>query len=56
MASLPYAATVGAKVGILAATVEQPSTNLFTNYNGVGDARVGYVVPRDCDAVRTWEV
>ncbi|KAJ3550781.1 hypothetical protein NPX13_g11457 [Xylaria arbuscula] len=56
MASLPYATTVGAKVGILAASVEQPSTNLFTNYNGVGDARVGYVIPPDCDTVQTWEV
>ncbi|KAI0525818.1 acyl transferase/acyl hydrolase/lysophospholipase [Xylaria bambusicola] len=56
MASLSYATTVGTRVGILAASVEQPSTNLFTNYNGVGDARVGYIVPRDCDAVKTWEV
>ncbi|KAI1357819.1 hypothetical protein F5Y08DRAFT_138165 [Xylaria arbuscula] len=44
------------KVGILAASVEQPSTNLFTNYNGVGDARVGYIIPPDCDTVQTWEV
>ncbi|KAI0798414.1 acyl transferase/acyl hydrolase/lysophospholipase [Xylaria sp. FL0064] len=56
MASLSYATTVGTKVGILTASVKQPSTHLFTNYNGVGDARVGYSVPRDCDAVKTWEV
>ncbi|KAI0810076.1 acyl transferase/acyl hydrolase/lysophospholipase [Xylaria sp. FL0064] len=56
MANLSYATAVGTKVGILTASVKQPSTNLFTNYNGVGDARVGYIVPRDCDAVKTWEV
>ncbi|KAI3339670.1 acyl transferase/acyl hydrolase/lysophospholipase [Ustulina deusta] len=56
MASPSYATTVGTKVGILAASAKQPLTNLFTNYNGIGDARVGYHIPRGCNAIKAWEV
>lgn len=55
MGNQSYATTIGTGIGILAANVEQPSTHVFTNYNGVGDARVSYFIPR-CDAVRTQEV
>ncbi|KAI0191347.1 acyl transferase/acyl hydrolase/lysophospholipase [Astrocystis sublimbata] len=56
MASPSYATTIGTKLGILTASVQKPLTTLFTNYNGVGEARAGYLVPRDSDTVKTWEV
>ena len=31
-----YATSIGARVGLLAATVREPSICVFTNYNGVG--------------------
>ncbi|KAH6884963.1 acyl transferase/acyl hydrolase/lysophospholipase [Thelonectria olida] len=51
-----YANTIGAKVGIPAASILQPSTCLFTNYNGIGKDRTGYYIPKDCEAVKIWEV
>lgn len=53
---MSYASEVGAKFGLLAASVAQPSVCLFTNYNGVGDARSGYHVPRGFDQVKAWEM
>ncbi|KAH9887882.1 acyl transferase/acyl hydrolase/lysophospholipase [Xylariomycetidae sp. FL2044] len=45
------------KVGVLAATsIKQPKTYLFTNYNGIGDARVGYDVHPGSHTVQTREV
>ncbi|KAI1416930.1 acyl transferase/acyl hydrolase/lysophospholipase [Hypoxylon sp. FL1857] len=52
-----YATVAGTKVGILAATTtKQPTTYLFTNYSGIGGARVGYLLHQSRHAVKTWEV
>lgn len=32
-----YATSIGAKIGLPVATTSDPSTLIFTNYNGVGD-------------------
>lgn len=53
MAAPSYANVVGAKIGILAASIEQPMTYLFTNYNGIGGKRTGYVIPRESDKAKT---
>ncbi|KAF5528875.1 patatin phospholipase, partial [Fusarium mexicanum] len=52
----PYAKRVGSKIGVLTATVVRPSLCLFTNYNGIGKERDGYLVLREADNVKTWEV
>jgi hypothetical protein len=51
-----YATSIGTKIGIITATVEPLETHLFTNYNGIGGERAGYLVPKGCENVRTWEV
>ncbi|OBS16063.1 hypothetical protein FPOA_13151 [Fusarium poae] len=51
-----YAKRIGAKIGIPAATINQPSLCLFTNYNGSGRERRGYEVLTNAEAVKTWEV
>ena len=35
-----YATTIGAKIGLPVATVSDPSTLLFTNYNDIGEEAV----------------
>jgi hypothetical protein len=56
IATPSHASAIGTKIGILTTSVDPPMTNLFTNYNGVGDARTGYIVRSGCDNVMTWEV
>ncbi|KAF3346059.1 Alpha-ketoglutarate-dependent dioxygenase alkB [Verticillium dahliae VDG2] len=56
LSSPSYATSVGTKIGVLAASTDQPSTCLFTNYNGAGGARTGYNVPEQCHQVKTWEI
>lgn len=56
MAAPSYATAIGAKIGILTASVNPPVTHLFTNYNAIGGTRTGYVVPQNCNNVRTWEM
>lgn len=51
-----YATTIGAKIGVLTASVAPPSVFLFNNYNGIGNVRSGYRVADDCDMIQTWEV
>ncbi|KAH8653619.1 hypothetical protein BX600DRAFT_526837 [Xylariales sp. PMI_506] len=51
-----YAASIGTKIGILTTSIVPPVTHLFTNYNGIGNERTGYIVPTGYDNVRTWEV
>lgn len=51
-----YAQRIGAKIGIPAATIHQPSLCLFTNYNGSGKERTGYRVMTGEGSVKTWEV
>ncbi|KPA37715.1 patatin phospholipase [Fusarium langsethiae] len=51
-----YAQKIGAKIGIPAATICQPSLCLFTNYNGTGRERTGYRVLTGAESVKTWEV
>ncbi|KAI0165314.1 hypothetical protein GGR52DRAFT_103478 [Hypoxylon sp. FL1284] len=52
-----YATVTGTKVGVLAATsMKQPKTYLFTNYNGIGDARVGFDVHPGSHTIQTREV
>ncbi|KAI1489423.1 hypothetical protein F5X96DRAFT_683944 [Biscogniauxia mediterranea] len=43
MADPSYATAIGTKIGILTTSVEPPITHLFTNYNGIGGTRAGYV-------------
>ncbi|KAL9948563.1 hypothetical protein ACHAO5_001663 [Verticillium nonalfalfae] len=56
LGSTSYATSIGTKIGVLAASIEPPSTCLFTNYNGIGNARTGYIVPQRCQEVKTWEI
>ncbi|KAF3357045.1 hypothetical protein VDGD_02397 [Verticillium dahliae] len=56
LVSPSYATSIGTKIGVLAASIDSPSTCLFTNYNGVGNERTGYNVPDKCHTVKTWEV
>ncbi|KAK7924655.1 hypothetical protein PG985_006709 [Apiospora marii] len=56
IAAPSYATSIGTKIGILTASIDPPVTHLFTNYNGMGGPRSGYVVAADCDKVKTWEV
>ncbi|RFN51413.1 patatin phospholipase [Fusarium flagelliforme] len=51
-----YAQRIGARIGIPAATIHQPSLCLFTNYNGSGKERTGYRVMTGEASVKTWEV
>ncbi|KAK3938223.1 patatin-like phospholipase-like protein [Diplogelasinospora grovesii] len=53
-----YATTIGAKIGLPAATVCEPSTILFTNYNGIGEGavRIGYDVHQGAEDANVWEV
>ncbi|KAF4462509.1 patatin phospholipase, partial [Fusarium albosuccineum] len=52
----PHAKRIGARIGIPAATIRQPSLCLFTNYNGVGQERSGYSVLKEAEHVKTWEI
>jgi hypothetical protein len=56
MTDISYATHIGAKVGVLAATTENPSVYLFTNYNGVGNPRSGYHVIRTSENAELWEM
>ncbi|CAG9939340.1 unnamed protein product [Clonostachys rosea f. rosea IK726] len=56
MTDISYATHIGAKVGVLAATTENPSVYLFTNYNGVGNPRSGYHVIRTSENAELWEI
>ncbi|KAI1655482.1 acyl transferase/acyl hydrolase/lysophospholipase [Daldinia decipiens] len=57
MANPSYATLTGTKIGVLATTnTKVPVTYMFTNYNGIGEARVGYVVHQGRNDVKTWEV
>ncbi len=40
MLDFSYATSIGAKIGLPVATISEPSTLLFTNYNGVGEEAV----------------
>ncbi|KAB5514941.1 patatin-like phospholipase-like protein [Coniochaeta sp. 2T2.1] len=53
-----YATSIGAKIGLAVAAISEPSTLLFTNYNGVGEeaARSGYHVYQGPQDVNVWEV
>ncbi|OBS20631.1 hypothetical protein FPOA_06979 [Fusarium poae] len=51
-----YAKRIGAKIGIPAATISQPSLCLFTNYNGPGRERTGYLILTQAETVKVWEV
>jgi len=37
MMDISYATSIGSKVGLPVATTSDPSTLLFTNYNGIGE-------------------
>ncbi|CAM1508786.1 Fc.00g056340.m01.CDS01 [Cosmosporella sp. VM-42] len=56
LTDMSYATRIGTKIGVPAATIVEPSTFLFTNYNGVGKERSGYTVLRDSEHVKAWEV
>ncbi|KPA38968.1 hypothetical protein FLAG1_08170 [Fusarium langsethiae] len=47
-----YAKRIGAKIGIPAATISQPSLCLFTNYNGPGRERTGYLILTQAETVK----
>jgi hypothetical protein len=51
-----HAHTIGAKIGVLTASINQPAVHLFNNYNGHGEKRVGYCAMGGCESVETWEV
>ncbi|KAH8653952.1 acyl transferase/acyl hydrolase/lysophospholipase [Tricladium varicosporioides] len=56
-----HATSIGARVGLPVATIREPSSCIFTNYNGVGtrDQDQGYHVIRPEDGygkVRLWEI
>ncbi|KAK3692967.1 hypothetical protein B0T22DRAFT_532338 [Podospora appendiculata] len=53
-----YATTIGAKICLPVATVSEPTTLLFTNYNGAGEEalRLGYDVHKGSADVNVWEV
>lgn len=55
LADSTYATRIGTKVGVLAATTEDPHIVLLNNYNGVGSDRIGYSAMRGVDSVYTWE-
>ncbi|OAA55490.1 patatin-like phospholipase [Akanthomyces lecanii RCEF 1005] len=55
LADSTYATRIGTKVGVLAATTEDPHIVLLNNYNGVGGDRIGYSALRGVDSVHTWE-
>lgn len=56
IAGMSYASEIGAKFGLLAASVSQPSVSIFTNYNGIGETRSGYNVPRGLSHTEAWKV
>ncbi|KAM5358840.1 hypothetical protein ACJZ2D_014938 [Fusarium nematophilum] len=56
LSDMSYAKRIGAKVGVPAASIVQPSMCLFTNYNGIGQERSGYLVLKDSENVKAWEV
>ncbi|KAK6700599.1 hypothetical protein SNK05_013429 [Fusarium graminearum] len=51
-----YARSIGAKIGIPAATIYQPYLCLFTNYSGSEKERPGYKLLPDAENVKIWEV
>ncbi|KAF5565955.1 patatin phospholipase [Fusarium phyllophilum] len=52
-----YAQRIGAKIGIPAATIKQPSSLcLFTNYNSSRQGTRGYTVLAAAENIKTWEV
>ncbi|KAF5724646.1 patatin phospholipase [Fusarium mundagurra] len=57
LTEVAYAQRIGARIGIPAATIKQPSSLcLFTNYNSSMQETRGYTVLTAAENIKTWEV
>ncbi|PNP84297.1 hypothetical protein FNYG_02370 [Fusarium nygamai] len=57
LTEVAYAQRIGARIGIPAATIKQPSSLcLFTNYNSSRQDTRGYTVLTAAENIKTWEV
>ncbi|KPM41094.1 hypothetical protein AK830_g5493 [Neonectria ditissima] len=56
LTDMSYAKRIGSKIGVPAASITQPSICLFTNYNGIRQERSGYLVLKNSENVKVWEV
>ena len=50
-----YATRIGTRIGILTASTERPRIHVLSNYNGIGEPRIGYNAVSNIDSLYTWE-